>query len=89
MWRSVRDMLWQAGGQVGRYAVFLQGLMPLLGRWLVFAICLPITARGWQALRRRDWHNVIVALVILLLFAMLFGIMVALFWEVLRYKWGL
>ena len=89
MWRAVRDMVWSSACSVGRYATFLQGLMPLFGRWLLFAICVPITARGWQALRRRDWHGVRVALLILLCLAMLFGIMVAMFWEVLRYKWGL
>ena len=89
MWSDIKNMVIEASATIGKYATFVQGLMPLLGRWLVFVICVPITVRAWQSLRRHDWHGVAVALLILLCFAMLFLFMVALFWEVIAYKWGL
>lgn len=74
--------------KMNNYTWFLHGLLPILGKWMVFMMIIPLLAGLYGSLKNGDYGLSGIYLVFLVIFAVLFAIMLMLGWEIIKFKLG-
>lgn len=85
---TIKSILYQASMKISERSHLMYVLIPLLGRWLIFALAIPFLLGFIQSVKYHRWRIAILYLCLLAVYGILFAVMVALTWEVICYKLG-
>jgi len=73
---------------MNNYAGFLHGLLPILGKWMLFMMVIPLLTGLYVSFRNGDYGLSAIYLIFLVIFGILFAIMVTLGIEIIKFKLG-
>ena len=85
---SCEMIMYDCSYRLRNYTGFLNSLLPILGKWMIFITVFPLLVGLYKSLMNRDYRLFGIHLVLLVMFGTLFIVMMMLGWEIIKFKLG-